>query len=241
MEQQSIVTTSTLEIQNLQYAHEQYDDFVDIHFIEVDRQMLQLIGFKNTFNEKKDKHGNIILDEHGNPLLVDKRHDFSNAIRFLRNSSGFNEGTSLEDCNAHFVIQRVKNNAQQNQQNRHGGAGLNKLSIWLRKDMFQKWVHIIEIKNSTNKKNNNGLIYFIHMENNMKVFKIGYTTDLKRRLEALQVAHPYSLHVYATIENVSKKQETELHHLFKKNHVRGEWFAITPDIIDLVCKNNTNL
>ena len=31
MEQQSIVTTNTLEIQNLQYAHEQYDDFVDIH------------------------------------------------------------------------------------------------------------------------------------------------------------------------------------------------------------------
>ena len=31
MEQESIVTTSLLEIQNLQYAHEQYDDFVDIH------------------------------------------------------------------------------------------------------------------------------------------------------------------------------------------------------------------
>ena len=201
----------------------------------------QKVFFANTFSEKKDKHGNVRVDDQGNVMLSDMRHDFSNAIRSLRKSSGFIEGSSLEDCDAHFFIQKQKYNATQNQQNRQGGAGLNKLSIWLRKDMFQKWVHIIEIKNSTNKKNNNGLIYFIHMENNMKVFKIGYTTDLKRRLEALQVAHPYSLHVYATIENVSKKQETELHHLFKKNHVRGEWFAITPDIIDLVCKNNTNL
>ena len=82
MEQESIVTTSLLEIQNLQYAHEQYNDFVDISgpllnisefktrrglplneqcaavfygkiahlkdtdFVELDRQMLQLIGFK---------------------------------------------------------------------------------------------------------------------------------------------------------------------------------------------------
>ena len=30
MQQESIVMTSTLEIQNLQYAHERYDDFVDI-------------------------------------------------------------------------------------------------------------------------------------------------------------------------------------------------------------------
>ena len=156
MEQQSIVTTSTLEIQNLQYAHEQYDDFVDIHgplltvsefktrrglplneqcaavfyektmnlkdtdFIEIDRPMLQMIGFKNTFIEKKDKHGNVKVDETGNPVLSDKRNDFSNAIRSLRNSSGFIEGSSLEDCDAHFFIQKLKYNATQNQQNRQG-------------------------------------------------------------------------------------------------------------------------
>ena len=98
-----------------------------------------------------------------------------------------------------------------------------------------------EIKKSTNKKNTNGLVYFIHMENNMKVFKIGYTTDLKTRLADLQVAHPYCLQVYATIENASKKKETEMHCFFKEKHVRGEWFAITPDMIDSVCKHNTNL
>ena len=95
MEQESTVTTSVLEIQNLQYAHEQYDDFVDIsgpllnisefktrrglplneqcaavfygkiahlkdtEFVELDREMLQMIGFKNTFSKKKNKHGNV--------------------------------------------------------------------------------------------------------------------------------------------------------------------------------------
>ena len=274
MEQQSIVTTNTLEIQNLQYAHEQYDDFVDIHgpllnvsefktrrglllneqcaavfyektvhikdtdFIEIDRQMLQMIGFKNTFIEKKDKQGNVKLDDNGKPKLEDTRKDFNNAIRSLRKSTGFIEGTSLQDNDAHFVVLKLKHIVHQSEKKQRGG--LNKLTIWLRKDMLQKWVQINEIK-KTNKKIMNGLIYFIHMENNMKVFKIGYTTDLKTRLADLQVAHPYSLQVYATIENVSRNKETELHHLFKKKHVRGEWFAITPDMIDVVCKRNTNL
>ena len=274
MEQQSIVTTNTLEIQNLQYAHEQYDDFVDIHgpllnvsefktrrglplneqcaavfyektmnlkdtdFIEIDRPMLQMIGFKNTCIEKKDTQGNVKLDDNGKPKLEDTRKDFNNAIRSLRKSTGFIEGTSLQDNEAHFVVLKLKHIVHQSEKKQRGG--LNKLTIWLRKDMLQKWVQINEIK-KTNKKIMNGLIYFIHMENNMKVFKIGYTTDLKTRLADLQVAHPYSLQVYATIENVSRNKETELHHLFKKKHVRGEWFAITPDMIDVVCKRNTNL
>ena len=78
------------------------------------------------------------------------------------------------------------------------------------------------------------------MENNFKVFKIGYTTNLKTRLEDLQVAHPNLLQVYATINNVSRKKETELHMFFHKKHIRGEWFAITPDLIDSICKETCN-
>ena len=70
----------------------------------------------------------------------------------------------------------------------------------------------------------------------MNVFKIGYTTNLKKRLEILQTAHYRLLQVYATIENVPRQKETDLHQLFKKKHIRGEWFAITPEIIDTVCK-----
>ena len=183
MEQQSIVTTNTLEIQNLQYAHEQYDDFVDIHgpllnvsefktrrglqlneqcaavfywktihlkdtdFIEIDRQMLQMIGFKNTFNEKKDKNGNIKIDENGNPVLLDKRHDFNNAIRCLRNTVGFVEGESLNDLHCHFIVQKAGTLNTVPGTHKNGGAGLNKQSIWIRMRALE---HFIIMANTCN-------------------------------------------------------------------------------------------
>ena len=114
--EEAIVSASVLEIKDLKVAHEQYDDFVDIHrpvlsisefkekrnlplnekcasvfysktahlkdcdFIEIDRSVLETIGFKNTFAEQKDKSGNIKLNETGNPKMRDMCNDFSNAI-----------------------------------------------------------------------------------------------------------------------------------------------------------------
>ena len=183
MEQQSIVTTNTLEIQNLQYAHEQYDDFVDIHgpllnvsefktrrglalneqcaavfyektmnlkdtdFIEIDRQMLQLIGFKNTFSEKKDKHGNVRVDEQGNVMLSDMRHDFSNAIQCLRNTVGFVEGKSFDDSQCHFIVQTAGTLYTVPGTHKNGGAGLNKQSIWIRMRALE---HFIIMANTCN-------------------------------------------------------------------------------------------
>ena len=180
MEQQSIVTTNTLEIQNLQYAHEQYDDFVDIHgpllnvsefktrrglplneqcaavfyektmnlkdtdFIEIDRQMLQMIGFKNMFIEKKDKQGNVKLDENGKPKLEDTRKDFNNAIRCLRNMAGFIESDNFEDHQADFIIQK---NAALEREAKAGAGGHNKLTIWIRKRMLE---HLVIMANTSN-------------------------------------------------------------------------------------------
>ena len=47
----------------------------DTDFIEIDRDMLQMIGFKNDFSERKDKHGNL--------KLKDMQYDFNNAIKCL--------------------------------------------------------------------------------------------------------------------------------------------------------------
>ena len=65
-----------------------------------------MIGFKNSFYELKDKNGIVKLDNDGNPKLRDMRSDFSQAIRCLRNTAGFVEGSSLHDTEAHFVIQK---------------------------------------------------------------------------------------------------------------------------------------
>ena len=61
----------------------------DVDFVEIDKPILQMIGFKNSFSEKKDKNGNLKLDADGNPLLKDMRNDFSTAIRCLRGTFGF--------------------------------------------------------------------------------------------------------------------------------------------------------
>ena len=66
----------------------------DRDFVQIDRSILELIGFQNAFYESKGK-------------LKDKRNDFSNAIKCLRNTLGFVEGSSLEDENAHFFLQNA--------------------------------------------------------------------------------------------------------------------------------------
>ena len=160
MEQDSVITMSSLEIQNLQLTHEQcaavfYSKTVhlgDMDFIEVDRQMLEILGFNNTFIEKNDKHGDVKVDKQGNPVLSDKRHDFSNAFQSLRNILGFVEGKSFDDLQSHFIIQKAA--APSTAVNRrNGGAGLNKQSVWVRKGMLQKWVQMNEVLKKDSQKN----------------------------------------------------------------------------------------
>ena len=129
--------------------------------------MLQMIGFKNTWSEKKDKHGNIKVDEKGMPILNDMRNDFSSAIRCLRNTIGFVEGKNFNDSACHFIVQKAAVLAGTAENQRHGGAGKNKQSLWIRKDAFEKWTHVYKITGKTSKNIKNGMVYFIHMENNL--------------------------------------------------------------------------
>ena len=110
----------SLFVSNMKYDEEHCGDFVVI-----DRPILEMIGFKNTVCEVKDKKGTVILDKNGNPKFKDMRNDFSSAIRCLRNTVGFIEGSSLHDVNAHFIIINTPGNS------RHGGAGKNKQSLWV--------------------------------------------------------------------------------------------------------------
>ena len=112
----------------------------DHDFIQIERDMLQTIGFKNTFGVKKDKHGNIKLDENGNPKMEDKRQDVNNAVKCLRNTTGFKEGTSFDDTDAHFVLQKIGT----------AGAirgGQNRQEVWIR---MRALVHFIIMANTQN-------------------------------------------------------------------------------------------
>ena len=179
----------------------------------------------------RDRNGTLKLDNIGNPKLKDTRSDFAHAIRSLRRMADFVEGSSLENVDANFIVMKNEKIELQN-------GGQNKQSLWIRQDAFEKWTHFYQISGNLTRLTQNGLVYFIHMKGNLEMFKIGYSTNLNKRLESLQIGNPHVLCVYKIIDNVSRKIETRLHHLFRKNHIRGEWFAITPEMIDFVWKNN---
>ena len=197
-----------------------------MNFIEIDRTILKSVGFSTSSFEQRDKHGNLILDEMGNPKLKYYRNDFSHAVRFLRKNENFIEGTCFENENAHFVIQKVKIAS-----GKKGGAHY-KHSIWIRQNKLDEWIERANYSRRSTEQNKKGLVYFIHQEHDFHRFKIGYTTNLAERLVNLQIGTPDLLVVYKTIENVTKQKETELRRLFSQYHIRGEWFAITPDMID---------
>jgi len=79
----------------------------------------------------------------------------------------------------------------------------------------------------------NYLIYFIQ-SGRKGAIKIGYTSNLERRLAELQIGNPSILHVIAALPVGSEKKainlESSFHKLFKSQHVRGEWYSSSINI-----------
>lgn len=66
------------------------------------------------------------------------------------------------------------------------------------------------------------MIYFIQAVNGGHI-KIGYATDVKKRLETLQVGNPFELRVIGTIEG-DMKTKFRIHKRFEQYRYRNEWF-----------------
>ena len=77
-------------------------------------------------------------------------------------------------------------------------------------------------------------LYFIHEQGNLTQSKIEFTANLEQRLLSLQTGNPRNLVVYKTIPNSLIKKEREMQDLFASYHIRGEWYRITRDMIDVV-------
>ena len=73
------------------------------------------------------------------------------------------------------------------------------------------------------------MVYLISHE--YQFVKIGFTSNINKRLSQLQVSSPVKLEVLHLIEgNVSL--EKELHVLFKDLRTSGEWFKFDPSILE---------
>lgn len=74
-----------------------------------------------------------------------------------------------------------------------------------------------------------GIVYLIGCDRS-KTLKIGYTTDIDRRLKELQRDYHFPLRVLATREGTMKAEKRLLNH-FKHLNVKGEWFDWDDSII----------
>lgn len=61
--------------------------------------------------------------------------------------------------------------------------------------------------------------------------KIGVSGDIKSRLNQLQTANPLPLKLLLSVE-YGQGLEIHYHNKFKHSRVKGEWFRLTPDIIE---------
>lgn len=73
-------------------------------------------------------------------------------------------------------------------------------------------------------------VYFIRAENGL--VKIGITSNIAKRFEALNVASPVELVLLFYIEtDEARKLEGSFHSIFESQWVKGEWFRLSDDDI----------
>jgi hypothetical protein len=73
-------------------------------------------------------------------------------------------------------------------------------------------------------------IYLIKNKNTKDIFKIGYSSNPKNRLHALNIGNHNDLELIFKIKiKNSKYLEQFLHNKYKNKLVRGEWFKLTKD------------
>ncbi len=83
------------------------------------------------------------------------------------------------------------------------------------------------------------MIYFIQRhpvamhEDGGGPIKIGYTANLRTRLNDLRCASPDELFVLLTLHG-DKKDEKALHLEFEEHWIRGEWFRAHDDLYDYI-------
>ena len=75
-----------------------------------------------------------------------------------------------------------------------------------------------------------GKIYFIKCNS---FIKIGFSTNIKKRMRNLKVSNPYPLKCIAWFKG-TKSDERDLHVMFEEFHVTGEWFKYNKPIKDYI-------
>lgn len=68
-----------------------------------------------------------------------------------------------------------------------------------------------------------GWIYFVQAGGLDRPIKIGFATNVQKRLAQLQQGSPEILTLIAKMEG-TQREEYRIHKLFREEHIRAEWF-----------------
>lgn len=79
-----------------------------------------------------------------------------------------------------------------------------------------------------------GYVYFVHEIGDFMCFKIGYSQDVDARMVSLQTGNKRKLKCHKVVKSEDMEaDEAYFHEVFDHARVHGEWFAISPEDIDV--------
>ena len=97
-------------------------------------------------------------------------------------------------------------------------------------------------KSHKNKINKNGFVYFV--KNNFGQIKIGWAVDPIERIKTLQTGSAQPLFLIGCIYG-TRKDEGNMHRMFKAYHINGEWFSYDENILQFIkerdCRNERRI
>ena len=80
-----------------------------------------------------------------------------------------------------------------------------------------------------------GLVYFVSWENDLNVVKIGLSRSLRKRLNELCVANAHRLMIRKVLwASNALELEKMLHEKFAAHRISGEWFHLSPAIVEFL-------
>ena len=80
-------------------------------------------------------------------------------------------------------------------------------------------------------------IYFI-LDRTANAIKIGYSTNVAARLTDLQTSSSTKLELLGSKPG-TRQSEFQLHYRFRHSRLSGEWFTVTPELIEYIEANTT--
>ena len=79
-----------------------------------------------------------------------------------------------------------------------------------------------------------GTVYFIQEHGHDGYIKVGFSTNIKDRLQDLGNASAHDIAVLLLVPDVNASWEKTVHTALKKSHYRGEWFYPTPNVYTFI-------